>query len=62
MVVKGFSRISSQICSTGYGDRVANANSRLSVNFKASVMEVDFARHEIRIEQWSDSLGTAAIG
>jgi hypothetical protein len=56
MVVKGFSRISSQICSTGYGDRVANANSRLSVNFKASVMEVDFARHEIRIEQCSGSL------
>lgn len=38
-----------------YGNQGSSANSRLSVNFNASVVEVDLARREVRIERESGS-------
>lgn len=40
---------------TCHGDRTSNENARLSVNFNASVVDVDLARREIGIERESGS-------
>ncbi len=36
---------------TRYGNQVSNTNSQLSVNFNASVVNVDLARREVMIER-----------